>query len=80
MKDGSFDFGVYHKLAEIYAWLDEQLEIHSNVLTAHTVGYSFEGRTIRAVKLSHKKVWYSAHRREKSTMTIGFSQEILNIL
>lgn len=55
-KDDSFTFDSYHDLASINIWLDEQLELHSNVLTGITVGYSFEGRTIRAVRLSHKAV------------------------
>ncbi|XP_037037661.1 zinc carboxypeptidase-like [Bradysia coprophila] len=51
------DFGweTYHTLDEIYAWLDQLLLDHPTILTPVTVGYTYEGREIRAVKLSHKE-------------------------
>lgn len=55
-KSSAFDFGAYHDLSGIYSWLDQLLEAHPRVLTGYTVGYSFEGRTIRGLRLSYKQV------------------------
>lgn len=46
----------YYTVTEIYGWLDDLLEKYPNVLTDFTIGSSFENRTIRAIKLSHKPV------------------------
>lgn len=52
------DFGwtAYNNITEIYRWLDELLETYPSVLTSHSVGTTFQGREIRAVKLSHNEV------------------------
>lgn len=50
------DWEAYHGLDEIYAWLDEQLTRYNRILSAETVGYSYHGTEIRAVRLSHKAV------------------------
>lgn len=52
------DFGweKYNNLDAIYTWLDQLLEKYPNVLTNYNYGKSYEGRTLRAVKVSHKKV------------------------
>lgn len=55
-KSDTFDFGIYHNLSDIYAWLDQILEEYPRVLTPYNVGYSFEGRTIRGLRLSYKPV------------------------
>lgn len=47
----------YHPLEAIYEWLDEQLLAYPNILTGYEVGQSYENRTIRAVRLSHKEVF-----------------------
>lgn len=46
----------YHTLDDIYAWIDTKVAEHSNILSNIDIGESHEGRTIRAVKLSHKTV------------------------
>lgn len=51
-----FGWESYHTFEEIYDWLDELLAEYPNILTPHLVGYSYEGREIRAVKLSHRPV------------------------
>lgn len=51
-----FDWESYHTLDEIYAWLDQLLLDYPTILSPVTVGYTYEGREIRAVKLSHKTV------------------------
>lgn len=53
-----FGWEQYNDLASIYSWLDEQLEKYSNVLTNYDFGKSYENRTLRAVKLSYKKVGF----------------------
>lgn len=54
-----FDWKSYQTLESIYEWLDEQLRAHPSILTGLEVGQSYENRTIRAVRLSHKAVDYS---------------------
>ncbi|XP_037038854.1 zinc carboxypeptidase-like [Bradysia coprophila] len=51
------DFGwtTYFNYTEIYNWLDELLETYPDILTAHTVGTTYQGREIRAVKLAHNE-------------------------
>lgn len=50
----TFGWESYHTLDEINNWLDELLESYPNILTSHRVGYSYQNREIRAIKLSHK--------------------------
>lgn len=54
--NGSFGWNNYYDLDAIYAWLDQLLKLYPNVLTNYNYGKSYEGRTLRAVKVSHKKV------------------------
>lgn len=54
----AFDWTDYKNYTEIYDWLDEQLAAFPNILTGLTIGTTFEGRPIRAVKLSNKAVSY----------------------
>lgn len=56
VKSARFDWTAYRTLSEIYNWLDEQLMAYPNVLTNLSVGKSYENRTIRAIRLSHKEV------------------------
>lgn len=51
-----FDWTRYHNLEEINEWLDELLENYPTILTNFEYGRSYENRTLRAVRLSHKKV------------------------
>lgn len=50
----TFDWTSYNSYTEIYAWLDAQIAAYPNILTNIIIGNSYENRTIRAVKLSHK--------------------------
>lgn len=52
----SFDWTSYQTLESIYQWLDDQLLDYPAILTGLDVGESYENRTIRAVRLSHKAV------------------------
>ncbi|XP_055599236.1 zinc carboxypeptidase-like [Uranotaenia lowii] len=44
----------YNTLEEIYAWMDQLLEDHKDVLSPIVAGYSYENRPIRGVKVSYK--------------------------
>lgn len=51
-----YGWEIYHSLEEIYAFLDELLDQFPTVLSPFTVGYSYENREIRGVKLSRQEV------------------------
>ncbi len=57
----SIDWTGYNNYTTIYAWLDELLEAHPNILTSQLIGSTYQGRPIRAVKLSHKAVRIPTH-------------------
>lgn len=46
----------YNDLSTIYKWLDELLEQYPKLLKSYNYGKSYEGRPLRAVKLSSKSV------------------------
>nr|CAD7401295.1 unnamed protein product [Timema poppensis] len=50
----SFGFEEYHSLDEIYDWLTDLSTLYPGVVTLSDVGETYEGRFIRAVKISHK--------------------------
>ena len=52
----TFGWTAYQNYTQIYDWLDEQLALYPTFLTGHEVGRSYQGRPIRAVKLSKKAV------------------------
>lgn len=52
----AYGWKSYYDLPGIYSWLDQMLEEFPNVLTNYNFGYSYENRTLRALKLSHKAV------------------------
>ncbi|XP_060644952.1 zinc carboxypeptidase-like [Drosophila nasuta] len=51
----TFGWKRYNTLAEIETWLDGILEKYSNVTEEFVVGTSYEGRTIRGIKISYKE-------------------------
>ncbi|XP_017115493.1 zinc carboxypeptidase-like [Drosophila elegans] len=53
-RDGSFGWKKYNTLDEIYAWLDEILANYPAVTESFALGQSYEGRTIRGIKISYK--------------------------
>ncbi|XP_016927025.3 zinc carboxypeptidase [Drosophila suzukii] len=53
-RDGSFGWTKYNSLAEIYAWLDEILVAYPAITESFILGQSYEGRTIRGIKISYK--------------------------
>lgn len=52
----TFGWAKYYGLEDIYNWLDELLLQYPDILTNYNFGTSYENRTIRAIKLSYKKV------------------------
>lgn len=54
--NSGYGWEIYHSLDEIYAFLDDLLERFPTVLKPFTVGYSYENREIRGVKLSRQEV------------------------
>lgn len=54
MAASTFGWTRYHKLPEIEAWLDGILATYPDVTEGFEVGKSFEGRTIRGLKISYK--------------------------
>lgn len=80
-----FGWKAYYRLGTIYEWLDEQIEKYPQLLTNLTVGKSYQGRAIRAVKLSHKKgnptifIESTIHAREWVTVATAtyFLNELL---
>lgn len=52
-----FGWTQYYNLDEIYGFLDQLVDKYPNVVTPFTYGKSYEGRDLRAVKISHKQVW-----------------------
>ncbi|KAL9706931.1 hypothetical protein quinque_010449 [Culex quinquefasciatus] len=53
-KRNGFGWDSYHTLDEMYDWIDGLVEKHGEILSVEQVGDSYEGREVRAVKLSHK--------------------------
>lgn len=53
-KRNGFGWDSYHTLDEMYEWIDGMVAQYSDILSVETVGQSYEGREVRAVKLSHK--------------------------
>lgn len=69
MQEG-FGWTSYHTHSEIYAWLDSLLVQYPTILTDLTVGSTFEGRHIRAIRLSRKTVI----RSQQSTGNFGVTK------
>lgn len=49
---GELDWTSYHDLTAIYAWVDALVAEFPNYLSVEDIGYSYENRRIRVVKLS----------------------------
>lgn len=53
---GDFGWKKYNDLDTIYGWLDDLVKKYPDIITNYNYGKSYEGRPLRAVKVSHKKV------------------------
>jgi murein tripeptide amidase MpaA len=51
-KDDSFTFNEYHKLDEINKFMDDIQAANPEIASVFTVGESFEGRTIKGIKIT----------------------------
>lgn len=52
--DGEMSWVDYHRLDVIYAWLDKLQAENPEVITVMDIGKTYEGRTMKMVKLSKK--------------------------
>ncbi|XP_043261610.1 zinc carboxypeptidase-like [Colletes gigas] len=52
---GTFDWLGYHRLDEIYRWLDSLATQHPEIVKSITGGSSFQGQSIKGVKLSYRE-------------------------
>ncbi|XP_050099673.1 zinc carboxypeptidase-like [Anopheles aquasalis] len=53
-KRETFGWEAYYTLEEMYSWIDELVAQYPNILSVSTIGQSYEGRELKAVKLSYK--------------------------
>ncbi|XP_053692244.1 zinc carboxypeptidase-like [Sabethes cyaneus] len=79
-----FGWTKYHSLDEIYDWIDGLVAQHSDILSVEFVGNSYEGREVRAVKLSHKEgnpgIFLESHIHAREWITSATTTWILNEL
>lgn len=57
-KAALFNWDRYRPLEEIWQWMDQMIEDHSDVVSGFVLGYSTELRPIRGVKISHGRVTF----------------------
>lgn len=50
--NGELDWTSYHLLEDIYSWLDAQAAAHSSIASTFVLGQTFEGRDLKAIKIS----------------------------
>ncbi|XP_063229722.1 zinc carboxypeptidase-like isoform X2 [Bacillus rossius redtenbacheri] len=53
-KSSTFGWNQYHRLDDIYLWLDTLSEKYPDVVTVISAGRSYEGRDIKGVKVSYR--------------------------
>ncbi|XP_055639959.1 zinc carboxypeptidase-like [Toxorhynchites rutilus septentrionalis] len=51
-RSNEFDWKDYNTLDEMYDWFDDLVKQYGNILTIESYGHSYEGREMKAVKLS----------------------------
>ncbi|KXJ71765.1 hypothetical protein RP20_CCG019741 [Aedes albopictus] len=80
----SFGWEDYHTLEEIYAWLDELVVQHGDVLSVETIGHSYEQRELKVIKLSYKEgnpgIFIDANIHAREWITSATVTWILNEL
>lgn len=54
--DGEMNWEEYHSMAEIHAWLIRLQQTFPQYLTIEDIGYSYEGRPLKLIKLSKQPV------------------------
>ncbi|XP_075149909.1 zinc carboxypeptidase [Haematobia irritans] len=53
-KSYGFDWYNFHTLDEINQWIDDIGRYYPGIVTPFDIGYSYEGRLIKGIKISHK--------------------------
>lgn len=48
------DWNDFHTLDEIYTWLDDIVKRYPDIVTPFNIGYSYEDRLIKGIKISYK--------------------------
>jgi len=80
----NFGWTSYYTYTEIYEWIDSLLLEYPDILTSHLVGSSFEGRQIRAVRLSRKEgnpvIFLEANIHAREWITSATATWLLNEL
>ncbi|XP_053692246.1 zinc carboxypeptidase A 1-like [Sabethes cyaneus] len=83
-KRASFDWTDYNTLEEIYAWVDNLAQQYSEVLSVEPIGYSYEGRDLRIIKVSYKQgnpgIFVDANIHAREWITSATVTWILNEL
>ncbi|XP_055543821.1 zinc carboxypeptidase-like [Wyeomyia smithii] len=82
-RDG-FGWTEYHTLDEMYDWMDGLASEYQGIVTVELVGHSYEGREVRAIKLSHKEgnpgIFLESHIHAREWITSATATWILNEL
>jgi hypothetical protein len=63
----SIDWTAYHRVDEIYAWLDQMAAAHADV-NVRTIGKTFEGRDIKLFSIERNPVNTSDFYRDSETL------------
>ncbi|XP_058814852.1 zinc carboxypeptidase-like [Topomyia yanbarensis] len=83
-KRNGFGWDDYYSTAEIHAWLDEMVGQYPSILSSTIYGQSFEGRDLKAVKLSHKDgnpgIFIEAHIHAREWISSATATWLLNAL
>ncbi|XP_059220287.1 zinc carboxypeptidase [Stomoxys calcitrans] len=53
-RSSGMEWTQYHMLDDIYDFVDNLTQSHASIITPYTIGYSYENRPIKAIKISHK--------------------------
>jgi len=80
-----FDFAQYHALDEIYAYLDEVASNYSSVASVFSIGTSFGGRDLKAIKISKSgetkpAIWFDANIHAREWITNAVCLHVINEL
>jgi len=78
----------YHNFAEMNADIDAVVAAHPDIVSVRTIGTSFEGRAIRAIKISDNvgidenepEVLFTAHQHAREHLTVEMALYLLHLL
>jgi len=76
--DGRLEWDRYYTLSDIHQFLEDQAEIHNTIASTFSVGLTYEGRNMTAIKISKSgetrpAIWIDStiHAREWITGAVG---------